>query len=138
LSHYAGQFFEDTPIKCRFELPIASSSFVLPAEIRHDLFLAVKEALNNVLKHSGASEVLVQVSAQEETVQIVIRDNGRGIDPGETASGRKGNGLANMRQRVEGRGGRFDLDSVSGKGTRLSLSLRVKQPAIFVGSGTPS
>ena len=128
LTQYTEQLFEDTPIRCRLEMPIASPSLVLPAEARHDLFLVVKEALNNVLKHSGASEVRVEVSARDETVQIVIEDNGCGFDAGPARPGRKGNGLDNMRRRMESAGGRVDVASARGHGTRLTLNLRVKQP----------
>jgi len=128
LTQYTEQLFEDTPIRCRLEMPIASPSLVLPAEVRHDLFLVVKEALNNVLKHSGASEVRVAVSARGETVQIAIDDNGRGFDAGTARPGRKGNGLDNMRRRMESAGGRVDVASTPGHGTRLSVNLRVRQP----------
>jgi ligand-binding sensor domain-containing protein/signal transduction histidine kinase len=127
LSEYAGEFFEGTSVRCQFELPVTPPSFVLPAEVRHDLFLAVKEALNNILKHSGATQGLVQVSMQDETVQIVIADNGHGFDASRPAGGGKGNGLVNIGHRLEKHGGRFELSSEAGKGTRLSLFLRVKQ-----------
>jgi ligand-binding sensor domain-containing protein/signal transduction histidine kinase len=138
LGQYTEQFFEDTPIKCRFKLPIESHSFGLPAEVRHDLFLAVKEALHNVLKHSSASEVLVQVSVQDETMKIGIEDNGRGFAANQAGGGRKGNGLENIRRRLERHGGRFEVTGGSGKGTKLSLVLRVKQKySLFNGEDAP-
>jgi signal transduction histidine kinase len=127
LTQYTEQFFEDTAIRCRLEMPVSSRSFALPAEVRHDLFLVVKEALNNVLKHSGASEVLVEVSARGESVQIVIDDNGRGFGTGAARPGRNGNGLDNMRRRMENNGGQLEVSSTRGHGTRLKLNLRVKQ-----------
>ncbi len=127
LSQYAERFFEDTPIRCRFELPIQSSAFALPAEVRHDLFLAIKEALNNVLKHSGASEVSVQVTAEGDVARIVIEDNGRGFDSNHSANGRVGNGLKNIQRRVDEHGGRLEVSTTPGKGTRLALIITVKQ-----------
>ena len=128
LTQYTGQVFEDTSIRCRLEMPVASQSFLLPAEVRHDLFLVVKEALNNVLKHSRASEVRVEVSARGEMLNIVINDNGCGLDASSARPGRKGNGLDNIRRRMESAGGCVDVASARGHGTRLTLSLRVQQP----------
>jgi ligand-binding sensor domain-containing protein/signal transduction histidine kinase len=130
LSQYTEEFFENTSIQGRFELPVESRSFALPAEVRHDLFLVVKEALHNVLKHSTASEVLVRVSAEGELVQIVIQDNGRGFDSRQETAGRKGNGLDNIRRRLQSHGGRLEITSNIGRGTKLSFFLRVKQKSV--------
>ena len=129
LTQYTEQLFEDTAIRCRLEMPISSPSFVLPADVRHDLFLVVKEALNNVLKHSAASEVRLEVSVEGEMVRIVIADNGCGFDADSARPGRKGNGLDNMRRRTESREGNLAVASGRGCGTRITLSLRVKQEA---------
>jgi signal transduction histidine kinase len=127
LTQYTEQFFEDTAVRCRREMPVSSRSFALPAEVRHDLFLVVKEALNNVLKHSGASEARVEVSTLGESLQIVIHDNGCGFDAGMARPGRGGNGLDNMRRRMESIGGQLEISCTRGCGTRLTLNLRVKQ-----------
>ncbi len=127
LTQYTGQFFEDTAIRCRLEMPVSSRSFVLPADVRHDLFLVVKEALNNVLKHSLASEVRLEVSVQGEMAQIVIADNGCGFDASAACPGRKGNGLDNMRWRIESCGGFLNVASARGSGTRITMSVPVKQ-----------
>jgi signal transduction histidine kinase len=146
ISQYANQFFEGTSLRCRLEMPVALPAFPLPAEIRHGLFLVVKEALNNVLKHSRASEVHVKVSPTASTVEITIADDGCGFDPavvldgraakadlarGEvdlvsTAARRKGNGLENMRQRMAGLGGRLDIVSALGKGTIITFTMRLQ------------
>ena len=126
LTHCTYQFFEDTAIRCRLEMPVASHSFAIPTEVRHDLFLVVKETLNNVLKHSGASEVRLEVSTCGEMLQIVIADNGCGFDE-PAADDRKGIGLNNMRRRMENIRGSLNVVSARGHGTRITLSLRVKQ-----------
>jgi len=109
ISHYADEFFENTPVACRLKFPAQLPASTLTAEVRHDLFLIVKEAFNNILKHSRASEVHVEVSAADSKLQVIIEDNGRGFDPAKPASARKGNGLHNMRQRAQnlGRGARI-------------------------------
>jgi signal transduction histidine kinase len=123
LGQYASQFFEATDIRCRLDVPERLSSLVLPARIRHDLFLVVKEALNNALKHAQASEVSVGVEESAGVLEITIADNGRGFDCGAAASGTAGDGLTNMRKRMEKIGGGFCLTSVPGQGTKATLSI---------------
>jgi signal transduction histidine kinase len=125
LNQYSNHFFESTSVKCRLEMPAQLSQMVLPAEVRHDLFLVVKEALNNVLRHAQASEVRIRMSESDSTVEIEIEDNGRGFDAGAARVGRRGHGLENMRKRMETLGGGFDLTSKPGLGTKLRLTVTV-------------
>jgi signal transduction histidine kinase len=125
LNQYATQFFESTSVKCRLEMPATLSRLVLPAEIRHDLFLVVKEAMNNVLKHAQATEVRVRMAESATGVEIEIEDNGRGFEPGAGSAGRRGNGLENMRKRMEHLGGGFRLASTPGQGTKLEFAVSV-------------
>jgi ligand-binding sensor domain-containing protein/signal transduction histidine kinase len=128
ISHYADEFLENTNVRCRLEMPEALPTFVLPAEVRHDLFLVVKEAFNNILKHSHATEVRVRVSADNAVVAIEIADNGSGFDPGKNGGTRVGNGLANMRKRIQGLGGELHLTSAPSDGTKLSIKVNVQSP----------
>jgi signal transduction histidine kinase len=125
ISHYADEFFENSPVSCRLEIPAKLPEVTLPAEIRHDLFLAIKEAFNNILKHSQASQLLVQISASPSSVEIAIEDNGCGFDPAGNGNGRKGNGLENMRKRIERIGGKFSFESSPGQGTKVRVSVRL-------------
>jgi signal transduction histidine kinase len=128
ISHYADEFFENTSVSCRLEMPETLPTFMLPAEVRHDLFLVVKEAFNNVLKHSRASEVRVRVSADNAAVTIELEDNGCGFDPGKNGGNRVGNGLANMRKRIEGLGGELRLISAPSDGTKLNIKVNLQPP----------
>jgi ligand-binding sensor domain-containing protein/signal transduction histidine kinase len=123
INQYASQFFESTNINCRLEMPVDISAIRLSAEVRHDLFLAVKEALNNVVRHSQATEVRVRISEDMGTIKILIEDNGRGIDENPNAAGRKGHGMENMRRRAENFGGHFSISSAAGKGTKLVFTV---------------
>jgi signal transduction histidine kinase len=123
ISQYANQFFEGTQIRCRLEVPVDLPSTVVAAEVRHHFFLVIKEALNNVLKHSGASEVRVEVQLDAERIQVLIEDNGCGFEESRPGAGRKGNGLQNMRKRMSALGGEMSLISMRGKGTRLKCSV---------------
>lgn len=126
---YISRFFESTNIACRLEMPTEISGIRLSAEIRHDLFLTVKEALNNILKHSGATEVHVQISENGHSVKIIIEDNGRGINGAANNGARKGHGMENMRKRCENCGGEMTITSVPGQGTKLTITfpLRIRE-----------
>jgi signal transduction histidine kinase len=82
---------------------------------RHQFFLAFKEAITNVIHHSGATEVRLAVRQIGSRVRLSITDNGRRLAP--DASARGGDGLVNMRTRLEKMGGRFAIASQQGRGT---------------------
>ncbi len=91
--------------------------------VRHHLLMALKEALNNALKHSGASEVRVHLTFHEPTLTLTIADNGGGFDP---ARARSGNGIANMRRRLEAAGGVCEMETAIGRGARITFKLKVE------------
>jgi signal transduction histidine kinase len=99
-------------------LPDCPPEYVLTPEERHNLFLTVKESVNNIVRHSEASTVEIQVTADKGILKIVIRDNGHGID-NSTPCG--SNGLRNMRQRMSQIGGECLITTKPGAGTCVSL-----------------
>jgi ligand-binding sensor domain-containing protein/two-component sensor histidine kinase len=119
---YAQEYFQDTPVSCRLDVPAQLPDWPMSTEARHNLFMAVKEALNNVLKHSAATEVQVGLAVTEGRMAITIADNGRGFDLTAVRPG--GNGLENMRQRLERIGGRLVLESQPGQGTRIRMEAK--------------
>ncbi len=124
IGHYADELFENSSIHCRLEIPFELPALPLAAEVRHNLFLIVKEAFHNVLKHSAASETRLRVAATAHLLQIEIEDNGCGFElNGNGQGGRKRNGLDNMRKRVSHLGGRMDLVSAPQQGTRLTFRI---------------
>jgi signal transduction histidine kinase len=128
LCHFAEEFFAATPIRCRLDIADALPPSPLTSEVRHHLYLAVREALNNIAKHSNAPEVWLRVHARESELNIVLEDNGRGFDP--TSAGSTGDGLINMRQRLEKIGGCFECTSQPGAGATYRFVLRLK-PSTF-------
>lgn len=94
----------------------------IDSHCRHQLFLAFKEALTNVVRHSGASEVRLSVSQRNGEVLLTIADNGRGFDPSKTSGG---NGIANLSQRLARLGGQTQTESQCGKGTTVSLIMPI-------------
>jgi len=124
LREYAGSLFENTGIAIRFELPGTIPSIPVNHQVRRNLFLVYKEALNNILKHAIATEVRIQFEVISPDLGIVILDNGVGFDPvAERLHG--GDGLSNMQKRVEESHGSISLDSAKGKGTRILIRLKL-------------
>jgi signal transduction histidine kinase len=97
----------------------------LGEDIRSVLFLAVREALTNVVKHARAKTAAIALRSLGETIQISIQDDGIGFAP-DTISGNSADGsrfgLFNIRERLRPFGGRLDIDSAPGKGTCLTLT----------------
>lgn len=109
---FAVEYFEPTPIICKVNMLMEIPDVVMNGEVRRNIFLAVKEALHNVLKHSGASSVELSFLKKDKEAEIVIRDNGKGID--EDRLNRFGNGLQNMKQRMQSAGGYFIIENREG------------------------
>lgn len=124
--HYVEEFFEASQIRCRLEVPTALPTLPLSAERRHNFFLAFKEALNNVAKHSGATQVRVALGVREAWVELTVSDNGRGFDHASAT----GHGLLNMRERLAVTAGEFALSSSLGIGTTVTLRMRIEQPEL--------
>jgi signal transduction histidine kinase len=124
-------------IECRFNGPEPIPANHLSAEVRRNLFLVVKEALHNVVKHSGAAEATMTVHIGEGTVEITIKDNGKGFLIGKDAG--SGNGLGNMKNRMNDIGGSFSIESSPGHGTQIHIAAKVYtlggdqsgRPAVF-------
>jgi signal transduction histidine kinase len=124
--NYAEEFLEPTPIQCLFEVDpeMLSATFTLP--VRRSLLMAIKEALNNAVKHSAATELRLQIQWQSSQLVVVVQDNGKGFDPVTMKSER--NGLRNMSQRMTELGGACHITSQPGKGCRAEFSIPLKHP----------
>ncbi|HEV2211621.1 MAG TPA: two-component regulator propeller domain-containing protein [Verrucomicrobiae bacterium] len=112
ICRFADEWFENTRVRCWQEVPTALPRIPLTADIRHNVFLAIKEALTNVLKHSGATAVWLRLTLRHGQVCVTIEDNGRGLEPARSQAG--GNGLGNMRNRLAESGGQVEIKSVPG------------------------
>jgi ligand-binding sensor domain-containing protein/signal transduction histidine kinase len=119
LAAYAEEFFQGTAIRCRLDIPPGLPAYPISAEFRHNLFLTVKEALNNIAKHSRATEARLRLALEGGRLELVIQDNGTGFEAGRMDSPR--NGLANMRERIAEIGGEIEFFSQPEKGTRICL-----------------
>jgi signal transduction histidine kinase/ligand-binding sensor domain-containing protein len=124
LINYLGQFAVELlrtgGIRCRVDLSEHPPVQPVSAEVRHNLFLAVKESLNNILRHAHATEVSLSVLVTDESIRVIIEDNGHGFN-GEVKNN-EADGLENMRQRMGEIGGQFQIKSAPGTGTWVSFN----------------
>ncbi|MFN8291875.1 MAG: sensor histidine kinase [Chitinophagaceae bacterium] len=114
------EYLENTPVVCRVHTPEHIPEKELSGDKRRNLFLCVKETLNNMLKHAGATAVDITITIGAELV-IRISDNGKGIELDKLR--RFGNGLRNIRRRMESIGGSFTIGNDQGTVTTLVLPL---------------
>lgn len=121
IREYALKFFDSTDVVVRFDYPPEIPSVKLSEEQRRNIFMVIKETLNNIAKHSGCSIVTITLSVNRNRVQIDIKDDGKGF---ETSSVRQfANGLNNMKQRMEQINGSYEIKSSVNKGTVTTLKV---------------
>ncbi len=131
LAQFADQFLHTAGIPLRLQLPPEVSQVALGSAVRHHLFLAVKEALNNVVKHARATEVQLRIAIAEGELVVGVNDNGRGMPAlAGSSSDRLGamghDGLDNLSSRMAEIGGRVDRQSSVGQGTKLTFHVPVR------------
>ena len=119
LGQFAVEYLRTAGIRCRVDLPDRPPAKPVLAEIRHNLFLVLKESLNNIVRHANATEVFLAIRAEEESLGIIIEDNGCGFNGEVRANG--ADGLENMRARVNEIGGQFQIKSSPGAGVSISV-----------------
>lgn len=117
---YALEYFEGTPIQCKVNEPEAVYEKEVEGLKRRNIFLCIKEILNNAWKHSGCTSITIDIDTDEELC-IRIVDNGKGLNPAVSHPMR--NGLRNMEKRMESIGGRFTIKDGQGTVTILQLPL---------------
>lgn len=119
LSNYVQGYLQAAGVLCRLDLPAVLDGRPISSAQRHNLFLIVKEALHNIVKHAQATEACLHVVAEDDCLTIRVQDNGRGI-AGEPSSG---DGTGNMQQRIRSIGGTLVRSSEVGGGTAIRLTL---------------
>lgn len=119
--NYAEGFFASSSIRCRFDVSVDLPEVTFDLPTRRNLFLAVKEALNNAAKYSEATEVVLRIHCDGQTVDVVVEDNGKGFIPAQDNINR--NGLTNMTQRMQSLGGNCRVITQPGKGCRIEFKM---------------
>jgi signal transduction histidine kinase len=106
------QLFENSPIRLLVNIPEAIPDVELTGHQRTDIYLSVKEALHNSLKHSGAENVVLDFTIEKKFLHICVKDDGRGLNGG--AFNQDGNGIINMKKRISRLRGAMDTRNSNG------------------------
>ncbi len=124
LCQMVNQLCEGTQIRCRFHVLGLPHEVQVSSQTRHNINMAVKEAVHNVIKHARASEVTIRMTLADDSLSILIQDDGVGFRPDATFGG---NGLTNMKQRLGNIGGSCEIESETGNGTTVRMRLKIRQ-----------
>ena len=117
---YAQEYLAMADLRYRIDVPPQLPNTPISPEVRHNVFLAAKESVNNVVKHSKATSAWLRLHLQPHQFTLEIEDNGRGIAPADEKKGRSG--LRNMRKRMEDIGGKFEMTPGAEGGTKVRLT----------------
>jgi len=143
VSAFAEDFLRVAGVRCRMDLPVELPARRIEAELRYNLFLAVKEALNNVVKHARATEVWLRLRVESSGFTLIVEDNGRGFQSNGNGNGNgahskseaaqdrlaTGSGLPSLRKRLHSVGGRCTMHSAPGQGLRIEMDVYLKEAA---------
>ena len=117
---YALEYLEDKGIDCTINIENKNPDIVVPGTIRRNVFLIVKETLNNILKHANASKVSITYAETPGLLKLTIHDNGIGINKEKLRE--FGNGLKNMKERAENIGCNYFIHNENGTCTTLQYT----------------
>jgi DNA-binding NarL/FixJ family response regulator len=121
ICEYAQEYLQPAGIQCLLEVEPDMPSLDFDLPLRRSLLLAVKEAITNAAKHSGATQLLLKIQRQDSGLNVIVEDDGKGFDPAKSSG--KRNGIGNMIQRMNEVGGRCAVVSEPGKGCRVEFSI---------------
>ncbi len=122
---------EDAGLDYEISFPEVEVESIINRDASRQIYLMVKETVNNVIKHAQASKLTLNLNYYPERISIIVIDNGKGFD--NKIVEKKGNGLFNLKLRAEHLNGEFKIQSDLGTGTRIeidipSMSLTIEQP----------
>lgn len=118
----ANQMCAQVQLRCRLEIPELPAEIAVASTVRHNIIMAVKEAIHNVIKHGRASEIQIRMQEANGVLNIQVSDNGCGFDPATTVHG---NGLDNMERRLRSLQGNCLIESKPGAGTKVTFEFRL-------------
>jgi len=127
LCGYAREYLANSSIPCRFKVPIACPDLIIDGKVRHEVFMVVKEILNNIARHAKATEVKFQMTI-DDALEIDIMDNGKGFDRETNGDG---HGLKNCSLRLAKIGGDFEIESLTGVGTTFRIKIPLRHLTVF-------
>lgn len=123
LCQIVNQLCERSQFRCRFYSVDLPSDIQVSSQIRHNISMAVQEAVHNVIKHAGAAEVSIDIKFTNDLFVVTIHDDGSGFKPNGNFSG---NGLINIKKRLSEIGGNCVVESQLGKGTTIQLTVKIE------------
>lgn len=116
LKNYGYDLLTPRGIACQYEIDPAAEGLLQQIEVRKNMLLIAKEAMNNIAKHSAATEASISLKPSGDTLELRIHDNGKGFNVG---NGRAGNGIGNIKRRIVEMSGEMDIQSAPTRGTEL-------------------
>jgi len=119
ISEYAENFFESSQVHCRFDFPITVPEINISSEVRHEVFLVIKEILTNIQRYSEAKFALIKLNLDKERIRFDIKDDGKGFDAVKVME--TSNGIKNMKYRIKSIGGEIKIESAPGNGTQIMI-----------------
>jgi len=129
IREYSSDYLEDYPAELTFNFPNNVSETTISKESYREIFMTIKEALNNIVKHAKATIIEIQIELKNSAIEILIKDNGIGIVSNDSIKSNFliGNGLKNMRYRIESIGGLFKLESNANIGTIIKILISLEK-----------
>jgi signal transduction histidine kinase len=121
---HAEEVFESRDIRVVLDMPDLTQPTRLGVDLRRDLYLVFKEALNNAARHSKCSTIAITLRATPSDLWLEVTDDGVGFDRGRNG---EGNGLGSMRRRAERLGASLDVVSARGAGTSVRLRMPIRE-----------
>jgi signal transduction histidine kinase len=118
----AEQMCSQAQLRCRLEIPDLPADIAVASTVRHNVIMAVKEAIHNVIKHGRASEIQIRMQEAKGIFKIEVSDNGCGFD---ATSMVRGNGLDNMERRLQLLKGSCSVESRPGAGVKVTLAFQL-------------
>jgi ligand-binding sensor domain-containing protein/signal transduction histidine kinase len=123
---YAQDYLEVAGLRARLELPAQVPGAMIAPEVRHNVFLAAKESLTNVVRHAKASAVWLRLDVQPGRVTLEIADDGKGLAGMDEKRAATRHGLRNMEQRMRDIGGGFEMSAATEGGVRVKLTVPIQ------------
>jgi PAS domain S-box-containing protein len=141
LENFVAEWSRNYGIRGDFQVLNGSGKTELPGEVETNLYRIAQEALNNATKHARAEHVDVILEIRDESVRLIVEDDGVGFDPAAANGRRKdghGLGLVGMRERVDLLRGNLEIDSTAGQGTTVFVTVPLLKAAVDNGARPPS
>ncbi|HJU57100.1 MAG TPA: two-component regulator propeller domain-containing protein, partial [Pyrinomonadaceae bacterium] len=127
MRRFASDILAARDIRFRFTAPPDEKVLKLGADLRREVYLMFKESVNNLAKHSACTEAELEISVVGDWLIVKVSDNGKGFDTGAAGNGHHdgmgGHGLHSLRQRALALGGSFEVESLKGRGTTVTLKV---------------